>query len=178
MKNKIFFLIPIALFLFLRFSCEDVVDVTEDFWLEQDFTVKSPLTSFDEDYVIDALAASSLIETYKDNIKSIKVSEVTYELTYFSGSATQQINSGVLKVADPDWVSEETIADITNQNLQDLVGNEQSLTIQQAGVDKLAELIKNSPHKAVLILAGDANEAPLDFVVKFRFKVTMVASPL
>ena len=178
MKNRILFLIPIALFLFLRFSCEDIVDVTEDFWLEQDFTVKSPLTSFDEDYVIDALAASSLIETYKDNIKSIKVTEVTYELTYFSGSATQQINSGALKVADPNWVSEETIADITNQNLQDLVGNEQSLTIQQAGVDKLAELIKNSPHKAVLILTGEANEAPLDFVVKFRFKVTMVASPL
>jgi capsular polysaccharide biosynthesis protein len=177
MKRNIIVLSASLLFISMYFFSCDLLDVEKEFWLEHTFIVQGNNTNFDEDYLLDAAAESDVIEEYADLIKSIKILEVTYEVTYHNGDATQQINTATLTVSDASGNGPVTIGTVTNQNLASLVGNVQNLAFNQAGVDRAADLIKNPPHAFLLNLAGSANEAPLDFGVKFRFKVKMVANP-
>lgn len=158
------------------FSC-DLLDVEKEFWLEHTFPVQGNNANFNENYLLDAAAESDVIEEYADLIKSIEILEVTYEVTYHNGSATQQINTATLSVSDASGGGQEVIGTVANQNLASLLNNVQTLAINQDGVDRAADLIKNAPHSLLLNLAGSANETPLDFKVKFRFKVKMVANP-
>ncbi len=158
------------------FSC-DLLDVEKEFWLEHTFIVQGNNASFDEDYLLDAAAESDVIEEYADLIKSIEILQVTYEVTYHNGSDSQQINSATLTVSDASGNGPVPMGTVTNLNLASLVGNVQNLAFNQAGVDRAAELIKNAPHSFLLNLAGSVNETPVDFKVKFRFKVKMVANP-
>jgi hypothetical protein len=174
-------IITAALLVFLTstfFTCNESLDVTEEFYLEHTFDIQSVSGTINEAYLLDAAALSSVIAEYGDNIKTIEILETKYVVTYFNGSADQAINIANLYVSDEDGADVQELGTVTNQNLASLVNNEQQLNMQQAGVDHLAALIKNPPHKAQLILTGNASSYPLDFGVKFKFKVKMVANPL
>ena len=177
MKNRTILIITGLLLVSTYFYSCDLLDVEKEFWLEHTFIVQGNNASFDEDYLLDAAAESSEIEEYADLIKSIEIIEVTYEVTYHNGTATQQINSATLSVSDASGNGPVTIGTVTNQNLSSLLNNVQTLAVNQAGVDRAADLIKEAPHSMLLNLTGSANETPLDFRVKFRFKVKMVANP-
>lgn len=160
------------------FSCEDLLDVTEEFWLEHSFPVIDPGPDFNEVYILDASSESDLINDYGNKIKKIEILETTYEVTFHDGPPTQQINTATLTASDNTGGGVVEIGSVENKNLSALVGNVQTMDVNQAGVDRMAELIKNPPHVCRLDLYGSANEGPLNFAVKFRFKVRMVANPL
>jgi len=54
----------------------------------------------------------------------------------------------------------------------------QALELNEEGLSKLNNLIKNAPHSIRLVLVGEIDEAPADFTVKFDFEGRMVANPL
>lgn len=165
-------------FLFIFLSCEDLVDAVFEFYLEQEFVVDSSTKDFDKNYIIDATDQSSNIQEYSDNIKEIEILDVKYRLTSFNGPDGQKINTAKLTVSDTGGAGAEEIATVTDEDLQFLLTNEKTLIPNQAGINRFAALIKAPPHQAMLNLAGDANEAPLDFTVLFRFRIKMTASPL
>ncbi len=177
MKRNIILLTASLIFISIYFYACELLDVEKEFWLEHTFIVKGNNATFDEDYLLDAAAESDVIEEYADLIKTIEILEVTYQVTYQNGPASQQINTATLTVSDASGGGPVTIGTVTNQNLSSLVGTVKNLPFNQAGVDRAADLIKNPPHSFLLNLAGRANETPLDFGVKFRFKVKMVANP-
>ena len=177
MKHRTILLAAGLIFISTYFYSCDLLDVEKEFWLEHTFIVQGNNAGFDEDYLLDAAAESSEIEEYADLIKSIEIIEVTFEVTYHNGTATQQINTATLSVSDASGNGPATIGTVSNQNLHSLLNNVQTLAVNQAGVDRAADLIKEAPHSMLLNLAGSANETPLDFRVKFRFKVKMVANP-
>ena len=123
---------------------------------------------------------STIINDYKDQIQTVEITQVKYWVTVHEGDEDQEIIESTLKVAAADGTGEELIATLQNKVLNDIIGEEnaQELTVQQAGVDQMANLIKNDPYTFQLIFNTACNKAPLNFTVKFQFKVKMVANPL
>lgn len=178
MRKVIPLVLTFILSVFVFQSCEDALDVNQEFELTQEIPVVSETAAIDGNSILDASAGSSYIADYGDKIKTIEILEAKYSLTSFTGPDDQKINNALFKVSDEAGAGEATISTITDQNLKELTTTEKSLTINQAGVDRLAELIKSAPHKAKLWFVGDASSAPLVFTLKVKFKVKMVANPL
>jgi len=165
--------------LFLLNSCEDnPLDISEDFTYEQEFQVYTTDTAMMVVEVVDMAAYSDLIDKYGDKITEVSISDVKYWLTAFNGDDDQKILEASVEIANADGSDTTMIAEITDQNLQALLDNPTDLTVNQAGIDKMAELIKESPHTFQLIYNNSCNKGPLDFTVKFQFKVSFTANPL
>ncbi len=180
MKLKVFFLLLLA-GLFVFTSCEDdLLDITEEFYYSSEMQVFTTDTAMMVTEVVDMTAQSDLIDQYKDKIQEIEITEVKYWLTDHNGSETQEIIESTLKVAAQDGSGEELIATIENQVLADILYEENSteLTVEQSGIDRMATLIKEEPYTFQLQYNTACNEGPLNFTVKFQFKVKMTANPL
>jgi len=177
MKKGIFLSLLVLLSLTINTGCNKL-DVTKDIEFEVEFTANSETADYSDVVILDADSASSIINDYADKITKIEITSATVELTYFGGTNGQKIVTETLSVADEIGNGEEVITVITDQDLQSLVGNPIPLTLNQNGVDRLAELIKNSPHKALIKNYGTASSAPISFSSKVRIKVKMTANPL
>ncbi len=180
MKSRIIYLLSfVALFAF--YSCdEDLLDVTEEFYYSSEITVLSNDTLTTVNEVVDMSSESSIINDYKDKIETIEITEVKYWITQHTGDSLQEIIEATLNIADADGANETLIATIEDKVLNSIIGedNAQELVIQQAGVNQMANLIKNEPNTFQINYHTACNEAPLNFTVKFQFKVKMVANPL
>jgi hypothetical protein len=160
-------------------SCEsDVLDISETFTYENEFTIYTTDTVSTIVQTVDMAEKSSIISEYGNKIKSIEITDVTYWLTMHQGADDQKIVEAHLQVSDLSDEGMTTIAALSNVNLSQLVDNPENLSVDQAGLDRMEELIKNSPHSFKLTYTNACNEAPLDFTVKFIFKIKMTANPL
>lgn len=179
MKSRIFFLMALIAGLFVFQSCdEDLLDVTESFTYETELVVLSNDLTYSITQDIDLAADVDLINQYGDKIKDIEIKEVKYWLTIFDGSEEQKIIEATVVIAEENGNNPTTIATIQNQLLQPLLNTETDLALNQAGVDKLSDLIENPPHKFRLIFNTTCNEVPLNFTVKLKFTIEMTANPL
>ena len=177
MKKGIFVSLFVLLSLTINTGC-DKLDVTKDLELEIEFVAISATADFTGEEIFDAASYSSVIAEYSDKITDIEVTEVTATITAFNGPPGQKIVNETLSVADEFGAGEEIIGTITDQDLESLLDNPIPLTVNQAGVDRFAELIKNSPHKLLVKNFGSADSEPIDFTAVFKFKVKMTANPL
>jgi len=180
MKTRFFiFILAIGSIFFLN-SCEEgLLDFSDTFDYEYEVTVLTTGdTSFSETAVVDLAEQSDLIAQYGDKIKSIEIQEVKYWLTSFTGDDDQKIIEASLKVANEDGTDQKTITTIQDQDLKPLLNSETDLEVIQEGVDKMAGLIKEPPHKLQLAYNTACNKGPLNFTVRFKFSIKMVANPL
>ena len=180
MKFKIFPLLLLA-GMFVFTSCEDdLLNINEDFYYSSEMQVFTTDTVMMVSEVVNMTDQSDLINEYKDKIQEVEITEVKYWLTAHDGSDTQEIIEATLKVAAEDGSGEELIASFENQVLANLLGEEnaQDATIEQAGINRMATLIKDDPYTFQLQYNTACNEGPLNFTVKFQFKVKMTANPL
>jgi hypothetical protein len=177
MKKGIFLSIIFILAMTINIGC-DKLDITKDLELEIEFVANSANAVYSDEQLFDATEYSSVIADYGDKITKIEITEATVWLTSFNGPAGQKIFTETLSVADENGAGEQIIGTVSDQDLQSILNNPIPLTVNQAGIDRFAELIKNSPHKALLKNSGTASSAPIDFVCKFKFKVKMTANPL
>jgi len=177
MKKSLFLSMVLLLFIGLNTGC-DKLDITEDIEFEITFSANSTTADYDDEELFDAAASSDDIDKYANKIEKIEVLEITAELTSFNGPSGQKIVTNTLEVSDENGGGQEVIATITDQALEPMLNNPIPLTLNQAGVDRLAELIKNDPHKALVRNFGTADSSPIDFVCKIKVKVKMTANPL
>jgi len=177
MKKGIFLSLFVLISLSINTGC-DKLDITKDLELEIEFTANSSTADYSDQQLFDATDRSSEINDYADKITKIEIKEVTVWLTYFGGAPGQKIVTETLSVADENGGGETIVGTVADQDLQSMVNNPIPLTINQAGIDRFAQLIKDSPHKALVKNFGSADSAPIDFVCKFKFKVKMTANPL
>jgi hypothetical protein len=177
MKKAIFLSIIFLTVLSLNIGC-DTLDVTEDITLEIDFHAMSAVADFTASELIDADSLSSVIEEYSNLIKDIEVKEATYQITAVDiSNAATKINSATLTVADESGAGEKVITSLTNIDIV-VMPVAAALTLDPEGVARFEELIKNNPHRALMKNSGTADGSPIDFTVKFKFKVKMTANPL
>ncbi len=177
MKKSIFLSIILMFAFTINIGC-DKLDVTKNLELEIEFVANSSNADYEDSEIFDASENSSVIEEYGDKITDIEITEVTVWLTSFNGPAGQKIVFNALTVADENGDGEEAISTIADQDLASLLDSPIPLTVNQAGIDRFAELIKESPHKALIKNVGSTDSSPIDFVCVFKFKVKMTANPL
>jgi hypothetical protein len=177
MKKGIFLSLLVIFTVLIIISCSKL-DIKKDIDLEVEFVADTTATEFNILELFDVDSASSEIADYSDKITKIEITDATVWLTAFNGPAGQKINTATLSVADENGAGEEIIGTIADQDLASLLDNPIPFTLNQAGVDRFADLIKSSPHKALIKFLGSTNEAPVDFTAKFKFKVKMTANPL
>ena len=168
--KKIVVLIAIAVIMTAFIGCSAEKDFTLE--LEKEFDVEYGATTYSEVSDFDASEASSDFEDYKDNISSVSFEEVSYNVTYFHGTATQAILLADLKVGDVSGSTPKTLASLDNVNLMTAAySGEMVIPTNDAGENKIVDLMYNSPHKARFYFEGTANEAPLDFKIRFKVKL-------
>jgi len=177
MKKSLFLSVILLLFISLNTGC-DKLDITEDIEFEITFSAQSSTADYTYEELFDAAENSDDIDKYANKIEKIEVLEITAELTSFNGPAGQKIVTHTLEVSDENGAGQEVIATIADQALEPMLNNPIPLTLNQAGVDRLAELIKNDPHKALVRNFGTTDSSPIDFVCKIKVKVKMTANPL
>jgi hypothetical protein len=161
----------------INIGCE-ALDVTEEITFEVEFAAFSDVADFSATELLDADSLSDVIEEYDQLIKDIELLEVTYQITSVgdSNEATKIVTS-TLSVADEFGAGEEIIGSVTNQDIATLP-TPLPLPLNQAGIDRFEELIKNPPHRGLIKNIGNADGAPVDFIVVFGFKIKMTANPL
>ena len=163
----------------LAIGCKDLANVSLSPNFTIDFTVNEPTeTHFLKDQVLDGDSVSSELNKYRNNIKSVEVTKVTYFLPYFTGGAGQTLQSGEVKVINPTTNAEMVLATLTNVNLASVAAKETDLTTDKAAVNMLADLLKNDPHKVKVRLSGVVNEAPINLIARLTVYTKVTASPL
>ena len=177
MKKSIVLSMILFLALGLMTGCSKL-DITEEFDIEITFVANSSTAAYDDEVVFDATESSDIIADYANKIKEIEILDVTVRLTSFSGPDDQKIILNTLSVANEDGDGETTVGTVADVLLKPLLDTEMPVTIEQAGIDRFCELIKDSPHKALVMNAGSASSVPIDFVCVFTFRVKMTANPL
>jgi hypothetical protein len=177
MKKGIILSILVLVWLSINTGCSKL-DVTKDIDLEVEFTANSESADYGSVTLFDVDSASTTIADYANKITKIEITDATIWLTYFGGTPGQKIVTETLSVANENGGGEVIVGTITNQDLASLVNNPIPLTLNQAGIDRFATLIKDSPHKALIKNVGTADSEPINFTAKCKFTVKMTANPL
>lgn len=174
--SKIF---PLICFLFFTviLSCDEP-EIAENVTLTLEYIIDEDDKDFEGSVLMNAFDESQVLRNYGNNITGIEIKSITCSLTYYTGPATQQINEGILEVADPDGAGSAIIGSITNENLQDLLYQQKIIILQSDGKAKLEKLILNEPHVFRMKLSGDANLAPNEYTLILDISLQMIAKPL
>ena len=146
--------------------------LTKDFTLtlERTFNVNYNGTSYAVQNDVDATEASSDFDKYLSDLKSVKIEEVTYLVSNFTGSATQKIVSAKLQVGPTDGSTPTDIASMADVVLSSVAGKDQTLNTSNAGEEELEDLLLDGDHQARIYFTGTANQAPVKFTVKFTIE--------
>ncbi len=168
----------IILATFLLFACSDLLDVEESFKFSQEFVVDTDESEFADSELFDLADDVDVIDEYGSKIKEVKIDEVTFWLTAHAGGPDQMLESGSLRVSAPGGGPSLEIASLGAHNLQSLLNNPTVLDLNDPGINLLAELAEEPPHRFRLHADATFNEGPLDFTLKVEFSARMVANPL
>jgi len=156
----------------------DKLDVVKDTEFDVTLHAQSDTQDFTVQELLEADSLSDVIDQYSNLIKDIELLEVTYQITQVGqDNGAVKINTATLTVADASGAGEKPIATVQNQDIV-VMPAPVLLTLDQEGVTRLEDLIKNDPHSGIVKVTGSADGAPVDFEVKFIFKIKMTANPL
>lgn len=146
--------------------------LTKDFTLtlERTFNVNYNGTSYALQNDVDATEASSDFDKYVSDLKSVKIEEVTYLVSNFTGPATQKIVSAKLQVGPTDGSTPTDIATMADVVLSSVAAKEQTLNTSNAGEEELEDLLLKGDHQARIYFTGTANQAPVKFTIKFTIE--------
>jgi hypothetical protein len=126
--------------------------------------------------LLDAADVNSDFAKYKDKIKSITVTSVTYTIQncQTEGLIFTEGNIGF------SAATSSTPSQIASLGIEDIKGaenQEKHLTFSQSAVDELSNLLKND-RKANLYLVGVLSKTPADFDVFVTVKASITADAL
>jgi hypothetical protein len=177
MKKTVFFSVIFLLAMTLNIGC-DKLDVVEDLTFDMTMQVQSNTADINVQQLLEADSLSDEIDKYSNMIKDIDLLEISYQITQVSDSnVATKIITAALTVADASGAGEKTVATITNQDIA-MLPIPTPLPLEQEGVTRFEDLVKNDPHSGIIKVTGSADAAPVDFTMKFIFKVKMTANPL
>ncbi len=162
---------------------ENIPDVSFDAKLPLVFTVQENGTFTNKDYsntqTLDA-TSNAEVAKYKDKIKDFKVNSVTYKITNYSSTppgTAVTFSNGKMSFGAVGAVS-STVATLGSLNLLAASsGAEQTLTIDQAGLNSMASTLL-ADKKIDVKTSGVLSSTPVSFKVETTFNVTITASAL
>jgi PleD family two-component response regulator len=179
MKNHVLkSLMGLALIFVLLTGCtvfDSADDVTFDAVLPLDFkpvnetAVNNSAVQYSDVVTLNARDNAD-VEKYKDKIKSVKLTKITYVISDYAAPSPVTFTSGSLQA------NGKTLASATSVNLQSTAETELT-DINQAGFDEFANQIKDDQSVEVTV-AGTFSKTPVAFKIKAYFHVTITANAL
>ena len=171
------FVISCAVIFLFFLSCNKS-EIAENVMLTMDFVVENDSQQFECTIIMNAFDESQVLRNYGDNITGIKIQDINYYMTYFSGPAGQQFNSAKFEVSASEGTGSFVIGSLANENLQELLYGIKKLELQNQGVKKLEELIKKDPHEFRLRISGVSNFNHNYYTLRIEIELLMIAKPL
>lgn len=173
-----------VIFLMSNASCElfdKVDDITFNVVLEHPFTINEtaisngPVTYSDIE-IVDAAKVNTEFDKYKDKFQSIKVNKITYIVSDYAAPEKVLFTNGKLGFS-AEGAQASVLGDLAFQDIQAVSGTEQTLTINQAGLDQVASILKED--KIVVIhTTGTFSKTPVAFKVRVKLDCTVTADAL
>jgi len=165
-------------------SCDlfdKVDDFTADVVLEHTFHVDETDDNpdgkaYNRVEVLDAAAVNGDFNKYKDKIKSITVTQVTYEIVNVS-IPDILFDGGTVGFSSANATSASQIASLGVVNIKAAENQVNNLDYRQAAIDELSNLLKNDK-KANLFLIGTLSKTPAAFDVVVTVKASLTADAL
>jgi hypothetical protein len=165
-------------------SCDlfdKVDDVTVDVKLTHTFHVDETKDANNVTYsdleILDAAKVNSDFEKYKDKIKSITVTGVTYEVQNHTVGTTTIFTNGNIGFSSSTGTSASSVASLGVDNIKASEGQVKNLNYNQAALDDIGNLLKDD--KTVnLYLIGTFSKTPVKFDVKVTLSCAMTADAL
>ena len=158
-------------------SCDEA-EIAENVTLTLEYIIDEDDKDFEGSVLMNAFDESQVLRNYGNNITGIEIKSIACYLTYFTGPATQQINEGIIEVADRDGAGSAIIGSINDENLQNLLYTQKKIILQSEGKERLEKLIQNDPHEFRLNLSGVSNLAPNEYTLILEIALQMIAKPL
>ncbi len=166
-------------------SCDlfdKVDDVTFDIELNHTFNVDETVVGGSKTYsktqILDAATVNSDFNKYKEKIKSVTVTGVTYEVSNYASSKGNVIfTNGKIGFSTASGTAATSVASLGVEDIKAAVGQTKNLSYNQAALDEISSALKNDK-KANIYLTGTFSETPVKFDVKVIVKATLVADAL
>jgi hypothetical protein len=165
-------------------SCDifdKVDDVTIEVELEHVFKVNETKDANNVSYnhfeVLDAADVNSDFEKYKDKIKSITVTGVTYEVQEHTVGTGTIFTNGNIGFSAASGSSATSVASLGVENIKAAEGQVKNLIFNQAGLDEIGKLLKDD-HTVNVYLIGTFSKTPVKFNVKVKVKASITADAL
>jgi hypothetical protein len=165
-------------------SCDlfdKVDDVTFDIELSHTFNVDETVVGGSKSYVktevLDAAKVNKDFDKYKDKVKSITVTSVTYEVANYTTAKSVIFTNGKIGFSNATSSSASSVASLGVEDIKAAVGQVKNLSYNQAALDEISTTLKNDK-KANIYLTGTFSETPVKFDVKVVVKATLVADAL
>lgn len=163
-------------------SCDlfdKVDDVTFEVTLDHTFNVNETNKGQDVEYALretlDAADVSAEFAKYKDKIKSITVSSVTYEVKNCETNTT--LTDGAIGFSAENSTTPAQIASLGAENLKLIENQVKTLIFSQANIDALSNLLKNDKMVNIYV-TGTLAETPAKFDVEVIVKASITADAL
>jgi hypothetical protein len=165
-------------------SCDlfdKVDDVTIPIELEHTFLVNETLDKTGMTYsdleVLDAAKVNSDFDKYKDKIKNITVTEITYQITNHTVGTTTIFTNGNIGYSSSTGTSAASVASLGVENIKAAEGQTKTLPFNQTALNDIGTLLKND--KTVnLFLLGTFSKTPVKFNVTVKVKADITADAL
>jgi hypothetical protein len=160
---------------------DKVDDITFDVELTHTFSIdetkEDKNVTYGDKEVLDAADINDDFDKYKDKIKSITVTGVTYQvLDYADGTGTIFTN-GTCGFSAPTGSAATSVASLNIENIKTAEGQIKNLNYNQQALDEIGSLLKNDK-KLNVYLSGTFMETPVKFNVKIKVKATITADAL
>lgn len=115
-------------------------DEYPEFYLEHTFSIQASDSIYTKTDTLD-------LTYYAEHFENIEINEITCNFTDYEGPENLQI-SAVFNISALGGVGMEEICSFPLQPIDSLINHELALMIQQAGIERLIDLI-NTPNQAV-----------------------------
>lgn len=167
---------------FLFVSCDDLTTVEIPFGITTTHEVQvkgnDPVVVLADS--ID-LTTNADFNKHKSAIKEVGIDSVAIQITGHAGSSTQTLAGAIEVGAISDAALTQLVLISSPLNVADLQNaftgdNWKTMPTTETGRAKLAQLIKNDPHTAKIVLNGMTNETPTNFTVHFKIYWAMKAT--
>ena len=175
MKKYTFFLFML-LSAFSFSACDEENLLTKDIYLTLpvEYVINEPTSiTWNDSILLDAIAQSSELEDYANVIQNVILDKATYQITAFNGPAGQMLSNGNIDIADENGNNRMTLLNMNNVDIANVVGQEIEAPVSDTAATVLVNLIKNTPHKAMVYSDGAVNNAPIDMTVKLLLYLTV-----
>lgn len=160
---------------------DKIDDVTFDVELIHTFSIDEKAIEKNKAYaskqVLDAADVNDDFDKYKEKIKSITVTGVTYRVYEHGAGETTLFSNGTCGFSAPSGSAATSVASLAIESIKASVGQVKNLNYNQAALDEIGSLLKNDK-KVNVYVGGTFSETPVKFKVDIKIKATVVANAL